>query len=1031
MDDLELQKQNRKRYIIYLIVIGGFFFFCCWHIAMAYDLYPDAEASIPIFSAIKTGLDNTVKKPFDLYVTPSFRYALFYGILTPFIVGLMLFNTFKNTMFGKEHGTGRWGTSKEKAILADADEKKNMIMTNDVKISMNTRKTRLNNNILIVGGSGSGKTRFFAKPNIAQANCSFVVTDPKGELLKSTAQLLEAEGFKVLCFNLIEKQYSCCYNPFFYIHKEDDIFKLITQLIKNTTPMEQKGGDPFWEKSEILILEAIFFYLWLECPKEEQTFKKVMELLSIADASEEDENKKSQLDIMFEELQDRKGEDYIACKQYNLYKKASGKTAKSILISVGARLSVFNLQEVSDLTITDTLHLEKIGDRKTVLYIVIPDSDGSFNFLVSMLYSQLFNELYFQADFGELKWENNKILFRSKESLYEKKSRIESLYEEYRETKGDLKRESLRNEIVALFKEVELEFGLPFLKIKEKIPKTFMSKYLDNLDECYLRLNDKVATLKGYYGSVADLYQMIKFLYKKEESEKNASLLKERKIEIAKLFKKLEGLENRVEREFGLTPVIDIHKKRKWNEKKPSNKDTLYEIKKYLLRMKSLIREIENSSSRYGTRQSFDDKCQRIEEIVIEIKHQKELIKETSTRQGELRKKYYKNIQKYTDEIKSIELIAEYEFGIKNLESRKANGGRLPIHVRCILDEFANIAPIPDFSKLVATMRSREISVSIILQNISQLKEMYKENWESLMGNCDSFLFLGGQEQSTLELVSKKLGKRTIDKRTSGTSKGSQGSSSENWDNMGREVMFDYEIGKMDNSYCILFIRGLPPFLSKKFKLEEHPCYGRLGDTDNPADKRLFPFKEKFDTKAISTGMDMDALFMNGEMQKILRNKIDKLITCLDLSINYEVISGEKMQLLSRNNVKDFNDATEEKRRAEEKQELYIKRAKVNLMKIMNNSTFDIETIDSEKLRKTLLHLTNESIEESFQNNPDSKKDEDLKAKGSEFYERPVVHGEPLAEPQIEDQSETDLEMKESCEEEHGQCWDEDTSFFS
>lgn len=473
---------------------------------------------------------------------------------------------------GKEHGSARWSSKEEIKRLKDRNRYKNVILTQTESLSIKTRKTRKNLNVLVVGGSGSGKTRFYVKPNLMQHNTSYVITDPKGELFLSSAKMLENKGYKIKVLNLVEMENSFNYNPFAYIRCEKDIIVLINQLIKNTTPKNSTSNDPFWEKAETALLQAIFLYLWYLAPEEEQNFSMVMTLLRHAEVKEEDEDFLSVLDYMFQELEEKE-KDHIAVKQYKIFKQAAGKTAKSILVSVGVRLAIFNIKALEDLTYTDTLELHKLGEEKTALFIIIPDADSTFNFLAAMMYSQIFSTLYYRADF--------------------------------------------------------------------------------------------------------------------------------------------------------------VHK------------------------------------------------------------------------------------------------------------------GRLPIHVRFMLDEFPNIGQIPDFEKMVATMRSREISVSIIIQNLAQLKTLYKDSWESITGNCDSLLFLGGQEQSTLEYISKRFGKMTIETKTWNRTRGSRGSFTTNFGIHGRELMTADEISSMPDSDCILFIRGLNPFYSKKYVIEQHPEYKNLSDA-NPMHE--YDYKNKIKT---------------------------------------------------------------------------------------------------------------------------------------------------------------------------------------
>lgn len=545
---------------------------------------------------INTGLVLTIEhmqaQPFDIFPLPIKNLGISLFIMTlMFILWQTEESKRKRMMPGKEEGSAKWNDNLKKYNKKYSSQKgkesntgaDNMIFTNDVFMSMNTRQTMRNNNVLVIGGSGAGKSRFLVKPNLLQANCSYVITDPSGELLETCAGFLEKEGYKVKIFNLVEMQYSHHYNPFNYIRNDEGVLMMINCLIQNTTPQGASKGDPFWEKSETALLLAICFYLHYEVRPEDRNFSNVMRLLLKAEVKEDQEDFKSPLDILFEELE-KVNPTHIAVRYYKIFKMGAGKTLKSILISCTVRLGTFNLKAVQDLTNVDTIDLKSLGDEKQALFVVIPSADTTFNYLVSMMYSQLFETLYFHAE----------------------------------------------NEI-------------------------------------------------------------------------------------------------------------------------PSK--------------------------------------------------------------------------------------------------------RLPSHVRFMLDEFANIGTIPDFEKKLATMRKYEISCTIILQNLAQLKTMYKDAWESITGNCDSFLFLGGQEQTTLEYVSKKLGKKTILTRGTSNSKGGHGSHSENYNNKGRDLMSPDEISRMDNKNCILFIRGLFPFFGEKYDYPKHKNYKYTGDAK---DEQLYHYRdsEKFlipETKKVRT----------------------------------------------------------------------------------------------------------------------------------------------------------------------------------
>ena len=465
-------------------------------------------------------------------------------------IGIYL-STQRNYRRREEHGSAQWGSPVQvNRKYADKVPTRNKILTQNVSVGLDGRKHRRNLNALVCGGSGAGKTRFFAKPNLCQANSSYVVLDPKGELLRDTGNLLSAKGYDIKVLDLINMEKSHCYNPFVYLRSDNDIQRLVTNLFKNTTPKGSQSQDPFWDQAATMLLLALIFYLHYEAPPEEQNFPMVMEMIRAGEVREDDETYKSALDILFERLEMRNPE-HIALKYYRSYHSGSGKTLKSIQITLISRLEKFNLESLASITQNDELELWSIGEKKTAVFAIIPDNDSSFSFLVGMLYTQLFQQLYYQADV--------------------------------------------------------------------------------------------------------------------------------------------------------------IH------------------------------------------------------------------------------------------------------------------GGRLPVHVHFLMDEFANVALPDEFDKLLSTMRSREISVSIIIQNLAQLKALFEKQWESIVGNCDEFLYLGGNEQSTHEYVSKLLGKETIDTNSYGQSKGRNGSYSTNWQLAGRELMTPDEVRMLDNRYALLFIRGERPVEDLKFDILKHP----------------------------------------------------------------------------------------------------------------------------------------------------------------------------------------------------------------
>ena len=516
---------------------------------------------------------------------PSFHpLDLCVGVLVAAAIRLTVYVKGKNAKkFRKntEYGSARWGTHEDIAPYIDADARNNVILTQTEKLTMNNRpkdpKTARNKNVLVIGGSGSGKTRFWLKPNLMQCNsktypCSFVVTDPKGSVVVECGKMLRRFGYRIKIFNTINFKKSMHYNPFAYIHSEKDILKLVTCLISNTKG-DGKNGDEFWQKAETLLYCALIGYIHYEAPVEEQNFATLIEMLNSMEVREDDEEFENAVDLMFKELAKEKP-DHFAVRQYAKYRLAAGKTLKSILVSCGARLAPFDIEELREVTAYDELELDTLGDRKTALFLIMSDTDASFNFLISMIYSQLFNLLCEKAD---------------------------------------------------------------------------------------------------------DVY-----------------------------------------------------------------------------------------------------------------------------------------------------------------------GGRLPVHVRCLIDEAANIGQIPQLEKLVATIRSREISACLILQAQSQLKALYKDNADTIIGNMDSRLFLGGSEPTTLKELSTALGKETIDTFNTGESRGRETSHSLNYQKLGKELASVDELAVLDGGKCILQLRGVRPFLSEKYDITKHPNYKYLSDADR---RNTFDIEKFLSTK--------------------------------------------------------------------------------------------------------------------------------------------------------------------------------------
>ena len=506
---------------------------------------------------------EVTQTPFSLHWTP---YTMkFIGILLLLYGGAILFyyTGQKNTRPGEEHGSASWGSVRElDKKYRDKDAGKNVILTQHLQMSMNGKLHRRNLLQIIVGGSGSGKTRFLAKPNLMLANASFICTDPKGEMLRAVGNLFLEEGYVLRVFDLIDPSKSDCYNPFRYIRKDADVFKLIDSFIKNTTPKGAKANDPFWEKSETALDSALMLYLLHEAPPEDQNMETILYMIENGGAKEEDDDYQSPLDLLFEAPEEEQP-DHIAVLQYHIFKQAAGKTAKSILVSAAVRLASFTLPEIQRITATDDMELGKLGERKQAIFCIIPDSnDASLNFLVGMLYTQAFQEPYYQAD--------------------------------------------------------------------------------------------------------------------------------------------------------------------------------------------------------------------------------------------------------------------------------KVHQGALPVPVRLMFDEFANVALPDGYARLQATMRSRNIMSTIVLQNISQLKALFKDDWEGIIGNADSFVYLGGNEQSTHKYISELLGKETIDTKTSSQSKGRNGSFSQNFQQAGRELMTPDEVRRLDNKNAIVLIRGEKPVIDEKYDILKHPNIHRTEDGGAP-----------------------------------------------------------------------------------------------------------------------------------------------------------------------------------------------------
>ena len=556
-----MKKKNLKKLIILnipYIVIG----LVATNIGEAFRIAGGTNASEKVQSVILDGCFGTA---FSNPLPSLHPMDLLVGLAIGGILRLAVYMKSKNAKkfrHNQEYGSARWGTHADIEPYMDPVFANNVILSQTERLTMNNRpaqpKYARNKNTLVVGGSGSGKTRFFIKPNLLQMHSSYVLTDPKGTVLPEVGNALLKHGYRIKIFNTINFKKSMHYNPFAYVHDEKDILKLVTTLIANTKG-EGKGGDEFWEKAEKLLYSALIGYIHYEAPEEEQNFSTLLEMINAMEVREDDEEFKNPVDLMFDELAER-DPDHFAVRQYAKYKLSAGKTAKSILVSCGARLAPFDIKELREITAYDELELDTLGDKKTALFLIMSDTDATFNFLISMVYTQFFNLLCEKAD---------------------------------------------------------------------------------------------------------DVY-----------------------------------------------------------------------------------------------------------------------------------------------------------------------GGRLPVHVRCLIDEAANIGQIPNLEKLMATIRSREISAALVLQAKSQLKAIYKDNADTIIGNCDSQIFLGGSEQTTLKDLNTTLGKETIDMYNTGETRGTSQSYNMNYQKLGHDLMSIDELAVMDGGKCIVQVRGVRPFLSSKYDLTQHPNYPLTADAD-------------------------------------------------------------------------------------------------------------------------------------------------------------------------------------------------------
>ena len=548
----------------------------CTKLGEAYRLTTSGDVLDKLLAAF-TKLGLVFQNPL-----PSFHpFDLLVGAVAAVLLRLVVWSKIKNAKkyrHGEEYGTARWGNEKDIAPFINSDFSQNILLTDTERLTLgkiaDPEKRNVNLNVLVIGGSGSGKTRYHIKPNLLQMNASYVCSDPKGTVVEEVGRALVQQGhYKLKILNTIDFSCSMHYNPFHYLHSETDILSLVTVIMENTQSKESKGGDDFWSKAEALLYQALIAYIYYEAPEEEKNMTTLLDMLNACECREDDENFKSAVDLLFEQLEQRDA-NHFAVRQYKKFKMAAGKTAKSILISCGARLAALDIAELREITAYDELELDTLGDRKTALFLIMSDTDSTFNFLISMVYTQLFNLLCEKAD---------------------------------------------------------------------------------------------------------DVY-----------------------------------------------------------------------------------------------------------------------------------------------------------------------GGRLPVHVRCLIDECANIGQIPNLEKLVATIRSREISACLVLQAQSQLKALYKDNADTIIGNMDSHIFLGGSENTTLKELAATLGKETIDIYNTSDTRGNSPSYGTSYQKTGHELMSRDELAVMDGGKCILHLRGVRPFLSNKYDLTQHPNYKLTGDYDK---KNLFDIEKFLDRR--------------------------------------------------------------------------------------------------------------------------------------------------------------------------------------
>lgn len=813
----------KPSYILYAVIFIVVSYFIIQYTGYM-EIYPKQDI-VEIFNITMNGI---MTEPFAFLVPNGLGWSgicifiLVFGLILAYI-----WTVEKRDQHAKGgvNGTAKWVKDKDLPEKWDKhyscpkdspfhDGNRNMILTQNVFMSMDTRQTRRNNNVLVIGGSGAGKSRFFVKPNLCEMplNCNFICTDPSGELLADMGTLLEDAGFKIKVFNLVNMDKSDRYNPMNYIHTETDVILLVDCILANTTDPNKKGGDDFWEKAQKLMFQAFIFLVWMHGDKL-RLAKNLSSILYLMDNCQINENGSSDemniTDQYFaaiksegwwfdkngafhlgkpnegdpvDEVFDKIGSD-ICDKQYTKFKMGAGKTLKSILISAMARLSTLDSQIVADLLSEDDIELNKIGDEKTALFVIIPQEHESFNFLAAMLYTQLFQTLYYHAE-NECRG-NYVVVDGDGENV--------KIFE-IPHTAEDTEDDDDANAV-----EEEVDFSKNF-DIEEK----------DN-------------------GEGKDKKQRKKSLL-------NNNILPE------KSKKKNKGV-NSKSSEQKLDEAADkkIDKSKATNES--IDKDAIDN---------NFGKQIEENPEDFEPENEADN--EQINEITSTIKAEAEAFCERAQKSAHCVKKgnyYYIKVPAASGNKDEEEIVGKYlhpNFAKKKLEAIKKQctvticGLRLPYHVRFLLDEFANIGQIPDFTKKLATMRKYEISATVILQNLAQIKNMYKDDWGSIMGNCDSFLFLGCPEVDTLEYVSKMLGKETIIVRDHSTSKGGKGNSSLSYKQQGRELATADELRRLKDNECIFILRGEQPYKGLKHQYINHPNYEYTADKN---ENNVYHFKKK------------------------------------------------------------------------------------------------------------------------------------------------------------------------------------------